>query len=382
MFAIDQPMTTRRSLLLAAAGLPLSIASACRGRQAFSGYVFVANEEGRAIAAVDLGVFAVAKHIPLDGNPTAVVANAVSSRVYALTPENGRVHEIVQEKLELARSFTVSRRAQSMRLSPGGKTMYVLCADPRRLVALSTASLQPEWNVTLGGQPFDFDVSADGDWIAISYGSEGWVQLLDVAARRPGPRIDLGGGAGVLCFQWDSKQLIAANVGERMLNVYQTASGRLVTKLPLSLRPDRLCFNADGGQLFVTGDGMDAVVVVYPYYTPQIGETVLAGHAPGAMAASPDFLFVANSKSRDVSILDASSKKVVAVSPAGANPGFITITPDGQYALVLNEDSGDMGVIWIPGVTRSVARSRDRTAALFTMIPVGSKPVSAAVVRV
>jgi hypothetical protein len=49
---------------------------------------------------------------------------------------------------------------------------------------------------------------------------------------------------------------------------------------------------------------------------------------------------------------------------------------------VLNQDSGDMGVIWIPGVSRSVARSRDRTAALFTMIPVGSKPVSAAVVRV
>ena len=50
--------------------------------------------------------------------------------------------------------------------------------------------------------------------------------------------------------------------------------------LPLAVRPEHICFNADGGQVFVTGGGMDAVVVVYPYYTPQIGQTVLAGHSP------------------------------------------------------------------------------------------------------
>lgn len=378
---MPRQMTTRRGFLYAAAGLPLPFA-ACRSRQAFSGYAFIANQEGRAIAAVDLGVFAVAKHIPVDGSPTAVIANPASSRIYALTPDNGRVHEIAKEKLELVRSASAGRAARGMRLSPAGDALYVLCTDPRRLVRLSAASFQPEWSVPLSGMPFDLDVSPDGASIAISYGPEGWIQFLDTETRQPGPRIDFGAEAGILRFQWNSKQLIAANPGERMLNVYQTSSGRLVTRLPLAVRPDRFCFNSDGGQLFVTGEGMDAVVVVYPYYTPQIGETVLAGHAPGAMAASPDFLFVANSQSRDVSILDASSKKLVAVAPAGTNPGFITVTPDGQYALVLNEGSGDMGVIWIPGLTRGLARGRDRAAALFTMIPVGSKPVSAAVVRV
>ena len=71
-----------------------------------------------------------------------------------------------------------------------------------------------------------------------------------------------------------------------MLSIFDVPSRRLVVNLPLAVRPDHLCFKADGGQVFVTGEGMDAVVVVYPYYTPQIGETVLAGHSPGAMAAS------------------------------------------------------------------------------------------------
>jgi len=96
------------------------------------------------------------------------------------------------------------------------------------------------------------------------------------------------------------------------------------------------------------------------------------------MAASPGRLFVANSKSGDVSILNIDSRKVMAVAPAGANPGYIAITPDEQYALVLNEDSGDIAVLWVPGITRTHAR----TAPLLTMIPVGSRPVSAAFVEI
>ncbi len=65
----------------------------------------------------------------------------------------------------------------------------------------------------------------------------------------------------------------------------------------------------------------------------------------------------------------------MAAAPAGAEPGFIAITPDNQYALVLNRRSGDMAVIRIAAITAK----RTKSAPLFTMIPVGSKPVGAAV---
>ena len=146
-----------------------------------------------------------------------------------------------------------------------------------------------------------------------------------------------------------------------------------------------MCFNADGGQLFVTGEGMDAVVVVYPSHIPQVGETVLGGHHPGAMAAStlPGYLFVANPSSGDVSILDIETRRVIAVTPVGTQPAYIAITPDDQYALVLNQASGDMAVIRIPNVTRAVSEQRRwKKGPLFMLIPVGSKPVSAAIVRI
>jgi DNA-binding beta-propeller fold protein YncE len=65
----------------------------------------------------------------------------------------------------------------------------------------------------------------------------------------------------------------------------------------------------------------------------------------------------------------------VAVVTAGKEPAYIAVTPDDQYALVLNRTSGDMAVIRIA----TLSGRRTRFAPLFTMIPVGSEPVGAVV---
>jgi YVTN family beta-propeller protein len=94
------------------------------------------------------------------------------------------------------------------------------------------------------------------------------------------------------------------------------------------------------------------------------------------MAASDQYLFVASPQSGDVSILDIGTQKVIGVQHVGSDPGFIVVTPGDQYALVLNRKSGDVAVL-----RGEVApnRYKERRGKLLTVIPVGSKPVSAAV---
>jgi hypothetical protein len=50
----------------------------------FEGHAFVANEEGGAIAAVNLTAFAVTRHIRIEGNPTHVVSHPTLPSVWAL----------------------------------------------------------------------------------------------------------------------------------------------------------------------------------------------------------------------------------------------------------------------------------------------------------
>ena len=140
----------------------------------------------------------------------------------------------------------------------------------------------------------------------------------------------------------------------------------------MSMRPANLCFSPDGGQLFVTGEGLDGVVIVYPFQT-EVAETVLAGHAPEAMAASSSYLFVANPQSGSVSILSTADYKLISLVQTGADPSYVALTPDDKYALVLNRASGDVAVLDLRRI------KRNKSAGLLTVIPVGSRPVSAAV---
>ena len=139
------------------------------------------------------------------------------------------------------------------------------------------------------------------------------------------------------------------------------------------MRPDNLCFNHDEGQLFVTGEGMDAVVIVFPYHTPEVFETILAGHGPGAMAASESFLFITNPQSGNVNVMSIDSRKIIAVVSVGSDPGFVTVTPDDQFALVLNRKSGDLAVLAVGGIQANPKIG----FGLLTVIPVGSRPVNA-----
>lgn len=332
------------------------------------------------MAAVDLGALAVAKHIPLDAAPSEVVAAAMRPSVYALTPGTGTVVEIETAHLRVGRRVTVGAAAASLQLAPDERTLYVLAREPQSLCAISTESMRLEWRLALPDEGVELAVSPDGTRIAASSAQGVW--LVEVGTRRlMGPLGPAGpltpGDFGAVRFLSDGKTLIAANRGQRMLSLYDVASAKLITHLPLGIRPDNLCFNRDGGQLFVTGEGRDAVVIVYPYHTPEVGETLLAGHAPGAMAASGTLLFIASPASGQVTVLDIASRRVIGVVQVGSDPGFVAVTPGDQYALVLNRASGDMAVLSVRTIAANA--NRYKSAALLTMIPVGSRPVSAAV---
>jgi hypothetical protein len=92
-------------------------------------------------------------------------------------------------------------------------------------------------------------------------------------------------------------RLMLAGAAARLASFVPVPEGRTVAHVPLAIEPKRVTAKPDGGELYLTGDGLDAVVVLYPYLA-EVGETVLAGRHPAAMAAvsTPDFdyLFVAN----------------------------------------------------------------------------------------
>jgi len=373
-FGTFQSYFSRRAWLLGTAA-----ALGCgriKGR-GFPGYALVANAGERAVAVVDLTLFRMARRIGLEAAAGAVIAHPARHAAYVLMPESGGVWEINAAALAVARKTRLSGPAVGMRLAADGQSLWVLQA--RTLVRLESERLRVTQSIRLPGAAGEFDVSSDGR-AAISFREDRRVALVRLDTGTIEHTVAVETQPSGVRFQGDGKRVLVGSRADRSLTILDTASGRTVVRLRLPVEPANFCFNADGGQLFLTGPGMDAVAIVFPYQT-EIGETILAGRAPDGMAvtAAPPYLFVANPESGSITVLDIDTRKLVAQMAVGQEPRRILITPDNEYALVLNRRSGDMAVVWI----RALRARRHRTdpAPLFTMIPVGEQPVAGAVVR-
>lgn len=372
----DLLMTSRRAFGLAAlAGL-----TGCRPRRGsgFPGYALVADAEGGAVAAVDLTAFSLVRQIPLEANPVQVVAGSQHATGYVLASEPGSVFRIDARQLRTSGRLRLPQRLLEMSLSPRGEWLWLLAGDPAQLLCVDPDRLQVTGRVPLPAEPAGFDLAADGSLAAVTHpgGSVSLVELPSLKLRRVAA---VGESAGAVAFRRDGQLALVADPRRKTVAAVRTGDGRVLTSLQLAVRPRRFRFKTDGGELFITGDGMDAVVIVNPYRT-EVAETVLAGREPGAMAfsRSPEYLFVANTPSGDVTVLDPETRRVIAVTAVGEEPHFVAVTPDDGYALILNRRSGTLAVIR----PASVVRSRQRGAPLYTTIPVGSRPVSLAVVEV
>jgi YVTN family beta-propeller protein len=382
---VNRPLISRRALLVSSAA-----AAACTRPKAkrFLGYCFVANRDGHSIGVVDLTRFRTRQQIPLDAAPSQILARPKTTKAYVLAASNGTVYEIEAGLLTITRRVRAGNTALAMRLSRSGDALWVLYRDPAALIEIPFDTMRPGRHVRLTAPPTDFDLSRETDEACVVTGSDRKIAVIGLAQASVSRTIEAAAEPCIARFRGDGRQLITASQTDRSLTLYDVPTGRTVVRLPLSIAPKEFCFTADGGHLYVTGDGMDAVVSVFPYRT-EVWETLLAGHAPGAMAIAesdrpPAYLLVANPAADSVTVLDVETGKLVALVQVGGGPCQIVLTPDNEYALVLNEKSGDMAVIRIFSLGGNQVGGdrvkRYKSAPLFTMIPVGERPVSAAVV--
>lgn len=354
-------MISRRTLV---AGLPLAAACSRQTGSGYRGFAFVSTEDTASLVAVDLMAFAVKSRIALPA-PASVLVRHPDRRkplLYAMSVGSRSAEEVDFLQRKRMRTIKLGGEPVAARESQGALWCLLRGSQPQ------IAPLEGR-GIPLPAQPIDFDVSSKAP-LACATLANGTVVFVDLKARRALPPVALGEGLGQVRFRSDGNLVLIAERVKRQLTVLDSATRSIVTQLPLALSPDHVCYD-NAGQLFVTGEGRDAVVIAYPYST-EIAQTALSGRKPGEMAVSaePPYLFVANPEAGSVSVFDIATQKVVAVIGVGMEPGAIAVTPDQQYALVLHRASGDMAVIRIAAITGG----RSKSAPLFTMIPVGTRP--------
>ena len=333
----------------------------------------MASGKERAIAVADLASFRRMTTIPLPHAPDRLFS--ARDRVYVTSRDGAELMEIDPAKMQVSGSISLPGKPVTVRFPGDGKSAIVVTDDAPAILLVDLVKRRVTSRLALPGIPADADLGES--LMALSLPGRNSVARVSLPLLKLEGETAVGAACGAVRFRKDGRTILTGTVESRELISIDAQSGKVLARLPLPLSPSRFCFNNDGGQMFVTGAGVDAVAIVNPYQN-EVDQTVLAGRMPGAMALSPrqNLLFVANQGSGDLTILDIETRRVAASVHIGENPGEVLVTPDGEYALLLDARSGNVAVVRIA----TALDHKNRTKPLFTVFATATDARSAMIV--
>jgi YVTN family beta-propeller protein len=124
--------------------------------------------------------------------------------------------------------------------------------------------------------------------------------------------------------------------GSNDLYVIDTATRKVITKLPVGQAPDALAFSPDGNTLYVSNSGTHDISIVDLIDLKEV-RRVGVGSKPFSIAVNQNgFIFVVESGDKTLSLFSPDFEKVTSVK-VGDRPIDVDLSPDGRFAYVTAE---------------------------------------------
>jgi YVTN family beta-propeller protein len=273
------------------------------------GTIWVANEEGNSLTAIDAATNAVVTTLTGIPGPHNLQVSPDGGTVWAVSGHEALAVAIDSRSYNLLGTAPVGNAPAHVVVSPDGTTAYVSNSGDNTVTALDAATFTVRATIPVGDFPHGLRPSPDGAWVAVANLRSNTVSLIDTAALTVSATIEVGAG------------------------------------------PVQVAFAPDGATLYVTLNGEDAVAVV-DLATQSVINEVAVGDGPVQIYVTPDAntVLVANqgteeAPSTTLSLIDAATLIQVAEIETGAGAHGVVVEPGGRYAYVTNLYGDDVAVV-------------------------------------
>jgi YVTN family beta-propeller protein len=158
-------------------------------------------------------------------------------------------------------------------------------------------------------------------------------------------------------------QVMAIGLAQPATATLPALPDRLLAMLDVGKSPVNLAMKPDGGEIFVSNQGSDAISEIATGAN-EVGGTYTIGQSPerGLVSADNSTLYVSNSTADNVAIYSIDDGHLLDSVSTGRGPGPMALTAAGHLLLVADSGSGDVTLL------------RTKMRSLFTLLPAGSKP--------
>lgn len=302
-----------------------------------------------AVAVVNLTLGQVVHVVKVGSYPQGLAVTPDGSRVYVANyvapqpPDSpniptflyGTVSVIDTSSNLVVRTLIGPYYATSIAITPNGRTVYV--GGGGSVYFFPTALNVITGGVGMGGTVSSLTMSADGTTLYIGDSQANRVGVLSTSSNTITNKISVSGGVLGMGVSPDGSLLYAAMKNNQVAAI-NTASGSVVTQIPVGDQPTSVTFTSDGSKAYVTNSWSSEMVVADGATKSIIGaSTTLA--LPWDVAAVPSrgAVYVTNWGSNEVDVVNTSTFATVARIPVGIGPRDLAATPDQSRVYVVNQ---------------------------------------------
>ncbi|CAH0157633.1 hypothetical protein SRABI36_00955 [Pedobacter sp. Bi36] len=229
--------------------------------------------------------------------------------------------------------------------SPDGEILYYLNSRSPVLSLKVAASFARETRIPLPGQPTRMILNADGSRVYLVSNNSNAVYVVNTLTRSLIATIQVGAGPAYMALSTDGATLFVSNGDGNSVSLINTADNVVYRTFTdgVSRKPNHLVCSPDGKRLYV---GFSRGINVVDIATGTVISSILTATVSG-LSISPDGsrIYASIFALDRVEIYDTNDFSLVKRVQVGSYPNGSRVSADGNWLYVVNTSSGDVSVI-------------------------------------
>lgn len=249
---------------------------------------------------------------------------------------------------QLLTMISLARPGEDWVYSRDGKTLFVTMPKAGQVAVIDTENFKVQKNLDAGTAPFRIALQPDGKYLWVGNNAEvaaaSGVTVLEAGSGKIVARFLTGAGHHELAFSDDSSYAFVSNRDSGTVSIIDVQRMEKVKDLATGLKPVSMSFSRLSKTLFVAHEGDGVVAVINGVSLDMAGRIPLeAGLKALRFAPGDRWGFVVNSRTRQLSVFDASSNSITYSGEVGNEPEYIAFS--NEFAYIRSKKTAEVTLI-------------------------------------
>jgi YVTN family beta-propeller protein len=203
-----------------------------------------------------------------------------------------------------------------------------------------------EATVRVGPSPVGVAFDASNGYLYVTNSQGDNLTVLNGASEKVVANIPVGANPAGVAYDAANQNVYVVNSMEDSVSII-SPSNVVSGNFSVPYEPTGIAYDSSSGDLYITEQAANTTAVYSPASTAKPIATLIVGHQPIAATYDPDNneVYVANSNSSNVSVIDASTPAVIGAIPVGDGPLGLAYDSGQHELFVANDESNSTTVI-------------------------------------